>query len=185
MKEEDMLSTLKAVIRNKNRVDIHEFEQFKPLFEKDHLPILDPNDSDYDPSVVDEKIEELQSLSVKWSNRISLYDPVEIIENNEVVAVLPPALTRVKTLNEIEGIDPNAVVNGLNNALDRSDNIRDLATPKIDQFRKIFTLSRSGAELKNIFKEQAAMEQTVVEHAEKEDVVTDAPNIKVSEDGWE
>lgn len=139
MDEDRLVSQLRDMFDKRNKMTLSEFSKFTPLFK--HNEANSPEVALEGKS--DAEITELMDLGVMWAQRISLYDPVEIQadDTGEVLVTLPPKLTRVTTLNDIPGVDTDKVINTFNNAFDRSEPGRDLASPQIAILRGILRYS--------------------------------------------
>lgn len=103
----------KYIKEERNTLTLEEFTEFAPLYNKEKLAELSEQDR--------------QDLVTKFGNRISLFDPLRIVDkkgpNGKVIALKLPVFNRVETVNNVK--NGTAVVNAFYNANER-DSIMNL-----------------------------------------------------------
>ncbi len=145
MDENVLVNKLEEMFAAKNKVPLNEFIKFKPLFTYDDSKTPEEVMANMTPA----QIENLTILGDEWAHRVSLYSPVEIIDTStgKTLITLPPRLTRITPLNEIDGVDTDTVVNTFNNAFDRTSPGRDLASPQVLRLREIMKYADSSEDM--------------------------------------
>lgn len=91
----------------RNTLTVEEFAEFAPLYNKEKLAELSQQDQ--------------QELAMKFGNRVSMFDPLRIVDkkgpNGKVIALKLPVFNRIETVNNIK--NGTQIVNAFFNANER------------------------------------------------------------------
>lgn len=184
MSREDMLmGQLEALLDKKNTMSESEFRKYEILFKKpSNMPTLDISSKDYDSDKANDFVDSRQALSIEWNNRVNIQKPVRIVDNvtHEEIASIPPALSEVKSLNEIDGIDAENVINALNNSHDRSTRERNLVPEQVAKVKVILQHARSEEETSKIVGDFAEMADGVLSETATVNKTTDTIDVSSS-----
>ena len=188
MNREDMLmGQLETILNKKNTMSRSEFSKYEGLFQRpSDMPILNTSDAGYNAEQVATFVDERQHLSLEWNNRVNIQKPVKIVDDvtKEELIVIPPALSEVKSLNEIDGIDAENVINALNNSHDRSTRERNLVPEQVAKMKVILQHARTKEEETDIVDGFANMANSIV--GKKEQVVKPVDTVDAMSDAeWE
>ena len=104
---QEAIKVVNDYIKNRNRMTVVEFEQFKALYDEEELKLLTP--------------EQRRSLGNRFYNSFSLQDPIIVTHlNGEVAFTLAPVLMPTQTFNSVK----TDIISTYNAALDLSDPLR-------------------------------------------------------------
>jgi hypothetical protein len=78
---------LTKAIAERNTIELLEFEKFLPLFSRDSNI-----DASEDPAIA--------SLGIDYKERFDLYSPINVVDGESLLLVLPPMYTRVNQLSD-------------------------------------------------------------------------------------
>jgi len=131
--------------KRRNRMFESEFEKFIPLFKQDNCGLSRPS---------------IDALYKKWTDRVSLYDPVEVYDNHGTcIRVIPASFARTSLLSNNVGPQIAAnTVEGMNFAHSQPDDIHNKQGYWGNQMARAFRLaqdSKAKAEQVKIAEAQA------------------------------
>lgn len=88
-------SILEAATKRKNIISLSEFKKYEPIYQKANIDVTSPDGQ--------RKLEELQSLSNEFYNRVDPYNEITIVDDynpEKVLVVLPKIYTSFNTLKQ-------------------------------------------------------------------------------------
>lgn len=88
-------SILEAATKRKNIIPLSEFKKYEPIYQKANIDVTSPDGQ--------RKLEELQSLSNEFYNRVDPYNEITIVDDynpEKVLVVLPKIYTSFNTLKQ-------------------------------------------------------------------------------------
>jgi hypothetical protein len=155
---EQLANALQSSIESKNTISTKEFKQFHPLFKKD----TDTNTKEY------------RELCEKWSFRVSLYHPINVVNNEtkKTVLKLPPMFNRVNPISNVP--IGGTVINKLDHALATNHPLRTDVEEAINVFKDTVALSQDKEQLDN----SATKFAEIASNAGFKPENTDDPDIK-------
>lgn len=139
---------LRQYQKKKNQILLSEFNEYEMLFKLDGRKTIGA--------------EKYTELFISWSTRISLYEPVYILDDftHEVIQTLPPMFARADTINKCEfGGD---IVSGVLNTANQPNVVTDKASAFVGYLRQIFADSQDKEKKKRIQEEANRLAEEAV-----------------------
>lgn len=131
-KIQELATALEGVVAQKNTLTVQEFKEFHPLFKSSS----NSNDESY------------KELCSKWGFRVSLFDPITIVDPvhaNAVVKVLPPMYNKVERMaNETH---PELIINKFAHAVATSHPLRTDEEESLEIFKAALYHSQTAERL--------------------------------------
>lgn len=129
-KVDALTKALQQAIEHKNTMTVTEFKQFHPLFKEG----ADSNNIEY------------QKLCNDWMRRVSMFDPIKIVDHkNNVVAELPPQFNTVETITQTSR--PDEVIGRFTKAVAEHHPLRTDEEEATDIFRAHIAVSQNSQKL--------------------------------------
>lgn len=128
---------LAKLTRDRNRMTLTEFHEFLPLFRNNWQELV--------------TTEEMAKLSIRWGERVSLFDKVEVVrdfvdENGNIVVAftLPPMFTRLNSLND-GNQKADTIVTIFDNALTKNSPLRTDVEKALVLMKKAINVAQAAS----------------------------------------